>query len=202
MYYHGPLQPPCIIHSTLQKDFILRIPEYSFFTWTGPALWNALSPSIHTQILAGNPLPLCFWKPVSSFVPLPNGSVSVWFTLLAVLCKCFSTIQYGETQSVEMQYIIMWGLMFCILCQVIWNTWCFDRNIAQALLYFMSRMATKDFIEPMWILAVPLLHFLDDYIKPGGAPRTDQNHRSEKWWGISNFRALVDSFKALNAKTM
>jgi len=82
------------------------------------------------------------------------------------------------------------------------DTFTICRSIAGCLLNFMSRMVTKHFIEPMWLLAVPLLHFLGDYIKPRGAIKTDLNHQTHKWWGINDFTNLVNSFKSRSANAM
>jgi len=74
---------------------------------------------------------------------------------------------------------------------------CVCRRIANAVHYVMNGMVSSVYVEPFWLFAVPLYHFLSNAAKPftRSSEHSSVSHRQDQWWGIADFDKLVKEFK-------
>jgi len=71
------------------------------------------------------------------------------------------------------------------------------RKVAAAVLYVMNAVVVNTFVEPKWLYAVPLYHFLSNTVKPFTRPSEHGStaHQKHDWWGIADLHRLVSEFK-------
>jgi len=86
--------------------------------------------------------------------------------------------------------------MSCVLC----------RKVADALLDIMNAMASPSVVDGRWMFAVPLYHLLTNAVKPFSrtSVHSATSHRDPKceWWGIADFKELVERFKNIHRSAM
>ena len=78
------------------------------------------------------------------------------------------------------------------------------RKVADAVLDAMHGVVSSSYVEPLWLFAVPLYHFLSNTVKPFTRPleHSSASHQNTQWWGIAKFDKLVDEFKRMQKAAM
>ena len=49
--------------------------------------------------------------------------------------------------------------------------------------------------EPLWVLAIPLYHFLREDVKPGGSVKLNLKHTTAPWWGTTGLNDHINKFR-------
>jgi len=78
------------------------------------------------------------------------------------------------------------------------------RKVAAAIHYVMHAVVSSAYVEPLWLFAVPLYHFLSNTVKPftRSSEHSSASHQNNEWWGIANFVKLVEDFKWMQKANM
>ena len=97
-----------------------------------------------------------------------------------------------------MHIIIVLVKRFQFTYAYVYNVFVF-REIATALRVVMF---ARD--EYRWLYAVPLYHFLTGTVKPFEriSDHSSTSHQSPQWWGIADFKSLVDRLKKVHRANM